>query len=48
MDSEQPPYTLGHDRDEWQEIKKHLTNRPYLVLGLDPGISSCGLWESSW
>lgn len=42
MDSEQPPYTLGHDRDEWQEIKKHLTNRPYLVLGLDPGISSCG------
>lgn len=42
MDSEQPPYTLGHDRDEWQDIKKHLTNRPYLVLGLDPGISSCG------
>ena len=42
MDSEQPPYTLGHDRDEWQEIKKHLANRPYLVLGLDPGISSCG------
>lgn len=42
MDSKQPPYTLGHDRNEWQELKMHLANRPYLVLGLDPGISSCG------